>query len=104
MASTKFASNLCGEGPLFNLTSMQIQMPYLPLMKGPEVKRHASMNIHIMGEYDLGVFNRTNKVAYTKNVCATWDSKHTNHNSSKVHQLKEHAIASDHKSKMIHGQ
>jgi len=49
MANTNFASNLCGEGPLFNLTSMQIQMPYLPLMKGLEVAKHASMNVHIMG-------------------------------------------------------
>jgi hypothetical protein len=52
---------------------------------------------------DLDVFNRTNKVAYTKEVCATWDPKHKNHNSSKVHQFKEHAIAFDHESKMIHG-
>jgi hypothetical protein len=51
----------------------------------------------------LDVFNRTNKVAYTKMVCATWDSKHKNHNSSKVHRLKEHVIALDHKSKIIHG-
>ncbi len=38
---------------------------------------------------DLVVLIRTSKVAYTKEVCATWDSKHENQGPSKTSQLKE---------------
>ncbi len=50
------------------------------------------------------VLIRTSKVAYTKEVCATWDSKHENQGPSKTSQLKEmQPFASYHESKIIHG-
>jgi hypothetical protein len=38
---------------------------------------------------DLVVLIRTSEVAYTKEVCATWDSKHENQGPSKTSQVKE---------------
>jgi hypothetical protein len=53
---------------------------------------------------DLVVLIRTSKVAYTKEVCVTWDSKHENQGPSKTSQLKEmQPFASYHGSKIIHG-
>jgi hypothetical protein len=38
---------------------------------------------------DLVVLIRISKVAYTKEVCVTWDSKHENQGPSKTFRLKE---------------